>query len=665
MSEKNNELLLIKVIYFTKSGIIGKQMFSSEVTLGDILYYFNTNYKTDFLNIKKNYSYNEHILKKDDLIKDLVDYPKEKQTIIEIKIEINEKEILDDESDPIISKIIKPKFYPFSLFVYSPKEGKIALEEYTSNIVKEFNLKKISSGSSYCNSPDSLFISGGGIYYKNSINDFWIINKEDYSIELKKMPRPKRDHSMIYIPNQSVLIAGGGDTKCYIFDIQKKIFFNWADLNQIRYKPALLNLNNYIYCFSQLTKEKNYFERTNISSKYPNWEKIYPKFQRNVYLFNKKIFCVSKSVNNLIIIGAGENKRQSKLYIYNLLNNEISILRDKSEIEEIDNKIFDKVSKYYNIAIPRYYDRERNIIILNKKTKQINKIYFSDSISIVNKIKMIEEDEIPSEESNIIIEIKQLNNNVIKYKKIEKGNNEENRLNIIKKNIEGIEPEAINRFYSNSNRNKYNTLHTEYFNENNNNNLIEEISEDDEEKYENNGINRTIPLRNNHNKFSIAYQKEIVSQINNRHSKNNYINNDINEEINREFQFGENEKFFNNNENKSQNKIDENVMEDDIQLSRIIKKGDEFDTLDKAVSEKSLLYQIGIGKKEMNKTEKKNISKRMNKLPQIKPNNIENKSLLLNNINYRIENEKDDNYKNNRYFNLNNSKDEDVSIKIE
>ena len=106
-------------------------------------------------------------------------------------------------------------------------------------------------------------------------------------------------------------------------------------------------------------------------------------------------------------------------------------------------------------------------------------------------------------------------------------------------------------------------------------------------------------------------------------------------------------------------------MEDDIQLSRIIKKGDEFDTLDKAVSERSLLYQIGSGKKEMNKTEKKNIPKRMNKLPQIKPKNIENKSLLLNNINYRIENEKDDNYKSNRYFNLNNSKDEDVSIKIE
>ena len=147
----------------------------------------------------------------------MLNLPKNSKNLLEVKIEVNEEEILDDEYDPIITKIIKPKYYPFNLFVYSPKEGKIALEEYTSNISKEYNLKKISSGSSY--SPDSLFISGGGIYYKNPINDFWIINKEDYSIELKKMPLAKRDHSMIYIPNQQVLIVGGGDNKCIIYDI--------------------------------------------------------------------------------------------------------------------------------------------------------------------------------------------------------------------------------------------------------------------------------------------------------------------------------------------------------------------------------------------------------------------------------------------------------------
>ena len=267
MFEKNNELILIKAIYLSKSRIIGEQLFTSEITFGDILKYFNEQLKTEFLNLKKKYTFNGIDLNETYQIKELLNLPKDNKYLLEVKIEVNEEEILNDEYDPIITKIIKPKFYPFSLFVYSPKEGKITLEEYTSNISKEYNLKKISSGSSYSNSPDSLFISVGGVYYKNPI-------------------------------------------------IQKDIFFDWADLNDKHYKPALFILNNYIYCFSELTLEKNYFERTNISCKYPKWEKIFPKFKRNVYLFNKKIYFISKCINNLIIFGAGDNKRQSKIYMF-------------------------------------------------------------------------------------------------------------------------------------------------------------------------------------------------------------------------------------------------------------------------------------------------------------------------------------------------------------
>ena len=636
MSQENNDLILIKAIYFSQSGIIGEHIFSEEITLGDILYYFNTNFKTEFLSIKEKYTFNGIVLNENNLIKNLITIPKGKSNIIEIKIEIKEKEILDDETEPVISKIIKPKFYPFSLFVYLPKEGKITLEEYTSNIVKDYNLKKISSGSSYCNSPNLFFISGGGIYYKNPINDFWIINKEDYSIELKKMPLPRRDHSMIYLPNQLVLIAGGDDTKCFIFDIQKKIFLNYADLNGKYNKPSLLNINNYIYCFSQLNNEKNYFERTNISSKYPSWEKIIPKFNKNVFLNNKKIFFASKCTNNSIIIGAGDNIRQSKLYIYNLSNNEISILEDKVEIEELDNKIFDKVSKYYNIAIPRYFDREKNILILNKKKKQIKKIYFSDSKNI-NKIKMTGE-EISNDESDISIQIKPLNSNKLKK--------DENKFNYIKNNIENENNENI---YKNTiNINKDISMNNKYFIQKNNNNLIEEISEDEEEKHDIIKINRTIQAKTNHNKnpfiHPINHKPDMIKQTKNIRVFNKLTNN--NQEI-KDLQFGENEVFF---ENKN-DKMNVNEIDDDIQLSRIIKKGEEFDTLDKlTVSERSILNQIGSGIKE-NNTEKKNNIKKMIKLPQVK---YDNKSLLLNTL-YKMENEKDENY-NNRYYTLNTNK---------
>ena len=643
MSQEINEPLLIKVIFFSISGVLREQIFPEEVSFGDIIQYFNSNLKTEFLNMKKIYSFKGIPLKETTIIKYLVDIPKDNSKILVISLEINEKEILDDESEPIIPKIIKPKFYPFSLFVYTPREGKITLEEYTSNIVKEYNLKKISSLSSYCNSPNSFFISGGGIYYKNAINDFWIINKEDFSIELKKMPTAKRDHSMIYIPNQLVFIAGGDDAKCFIFDIQKKIFINYADLNGIYPKPALLNFNNYIYCFSKLTNEKNYFERTNISNKYPMWEKIFPKFGKNVYLNNKKIFFVSKCVNNSIIIGAGDNVKQSKIYIYNLTNNEINVKEEKNDIEELDNKSFDKVSKSYNIAIPRYFDREKNILVLNKRKKQIKKIYFSDS-NINNKIRMIEENEISNDETSIKIELQSINNN-----------QKENKLKNIKSNIEIEKNEKIYKI--NTNRNRYNTANNEAFNQNNN--LIEEILEDDEEKNDINKVNKTIQAKSNHNK--IYFQ----NQINHNYNPINDLKNNLavkstnKEEVNKDLQFGEHMAFFENKNEKMNNEI-----EDDIQLSRIIKKGDEYDTLDKfAVTERSLLNQIGSGKKDDMK--QKSNTKKMNKLPKVQQKNMENNSLLLNKIMYKIENEKDDNYKNNRYYTLNNNKNEDASIKIE
>ena len=643
MSQEINEPLLIKVIFFSISGVLREQIFPEEVSFGDIIQYFNSNLKTEFLNMKKIYSFKGIPLKETTIIKYLVDIPKDNSKILVISLEINEKEILDDESEPIIPKIIKPKFYPFSLFVYTPREGKITLEEYTSNIVKEYNLKKISSLSSYCNSPNSFFISGGGIYYKNAINDFWIINKEDFSIELKKMPTAKRDHSMIYIPNQLVFIAGGDDAKCFIFDIQKKIFINYADLNGIYPKPALLNFNNYIYCFSKLTNEKNYFERTNISNKYPMWEKIFPKFGKNVYLNNKKIFFVSKCVNNSIIIGAGDNVKQSKIYIYNLTNNEINVKEEKNDIEELDNKSFDKVSKSYNIAIPRYFDREKNILILNKRKKQIKKIYFSDS-NINNKIRMREENEIPNDESSIKIELQSINNN-----------QKENKLKNIKNNIEIEKNEKIYKI--NTNRNRYNTTNNEYYIQNNN--LIEEILEDDEEKNDINKVNKTIQAKSNHNK--IYFQNQINHNYNPINSlKNNLgVESTNKEEVNKDLQFGENMAFFENKNEKMNNEI-----EDDIQLSRIIKKGDEYDTLDKlAVTERSLLNQIGSGKKD--DMRRKCNTKKMNKLPKVQQKNMENNSLLLNKIMYKIENEKDDNYKNNRYYTLNNNKNEDASIKIE
>ena len=410
MKKRNNENILIKAIYYVKSGIIKEQTFNKEITFGEIINYFKNTNTNKLLTIKNNYKYNGTALLPNQKIKDLVNLQKGNSYMIEIKIELNEEEIIDDESELIQQKIIKPKFPIFGLYIYFPKEGKITLEQYDKEIIKEYNLDKITSGCSYCNSPDYFYISGGGAYSADPINDFWIIKKDELTIEKKIMPIEKREHSMLYIPNK-VYIIGGNDKKTIFYDIPRNKFINYADLNKEQKRPVLISYKNYIYCLGEINQNENFFERTNISSARPSWEKIFPKFKRRVYLFNKKIYFASKCTNNSIIFGSGNHIRDCQLYIYDLINNEISNFNKKTEINELD-KVFYKVGKYYNIAFPKNYEIKRNIFVLNKNNKTINEIYFYESNGI-DKIKMedniFDDNNEENEISNVKIKINLLN----------------------------------------------------------------------------------------------------------------------------------------------------------------------------------------------------------------------------------------------------------------
>ena len=406
MQSSNNENILIKAIYFNKSGIIKEQTFNKEITFGDIINNFKNSKENKLLTLKKNYKYNGTPIFSNQKIKNLVNIQKGNSYIIEIKIELNEEEIIDDELELIQQKIIKPKFPIFGLYIYFPKEGVITLEQYDEEIIKEYNLNKITSGCSYINSPDFFYISGGGIYSQDPINNFWIIKKDDLKIEQKIMPFGKRDHSMIYVSNNKVFIIGGNDKKTFFYDMPRDKFINCTDLSKEQKRPILISYQNYIYCLGEINKNENFFERINISSVSISWEKIFPKFKREVYLFNKKIYFASKCTNNSIIFGAGNHIRDCQLYIYDLLNNEIFKFNKKAEINELD-KSFYKVGKYYNIAFPKNYEIKKNIFVLNKKNKTINEIFFYESNGI-DKIK-IDDEKKENEISNVKIKINLLN----------------------------------------------------------------------------------------------------------------------------------------------------------------------------------------------------------------------------------------------------------------
>ena len=73
----------------------------------------------------------------------------------------------------------------------------MSLEQYPDNIENEYELEKFNICSAYCNSPNSLFISGGR-FNEEKIDNFWIIDNTFFSIKKSSMILPKINHTMIY-----------------------------------------------------------------------------------------------------------------------------------------------------------------------------------------------------------------------------------------------------------------------------------------------------------------------------------------------------------------------------------------------------------------------------------------------------------------------------------
>ena len=137
------------------------------------------------------------------------------------------------------NKLFKPESNPFHIISYSPKEGEITLETYPQKTIIENSLNDFSDSTAYCNSNDALYMSGGEKDGK-ATNHFWKIDYERKILEHSEMPICKSGHSMIFIPDNYILIAGGNNKDCLLYDIKNKIFIKWGNMNDESYKPALL-----------------------------------------------------------------------------------------------------------------------------------------------------------------------------------------------------------------------------------------------------------------------------------------------------------------------------------------------------------------------------------------------------------------------------------------
>ena len=174
--------------------------------------------------------------------------------------------------------------------MFFPENGTISLEVYPNNIIQKYEFNKFNISSTYCNSPNALYISGG-TFNDEKLDYFWIIDNELYSIQKINMPFPKSNHSMIYIQNNNkeiIFIAGGDNVKTFYYDIKFNKFMIWGDMNEIHFLPGLIKINDYLYSFHLLKDEKNriFFEKTNLNNSEHIWEKVYPNFEKKEIINN-------------------------------------------------------------------------------------------------------------------------------------------------------------------------------------------------------------------------------------------------------------------------------------------------------------------------------------------------------------------------------------------
>ena len=368
----------IKLYYKCKNKTVKEYSIDkNNITFGDILDYYYNDIKRDCnqFQLKSKYLFNKKILENQDIILNLLmNEHINIHNIKEIKIEIYLDQIykIYDENLPQYNKLIIPikNNDCLELYVYYPEKGVMDIEEYHKKIYKEYSLFKINKQSSFCNSHNYLFLSGGEDN-NEIINDFWIIDNNQYSIKYLSMPSPKSNHSMINLNDEYILILGGNDTKTYLFNIEKNEFIFFENTNNTHLNPYIILFNNYIYCFSEQSEiiiaEKKLFSLDNNL-----WENI------NLSLLDsEKDNEISKGDTLLIIL----DKR--KYYEFSPEKNTIKqVGLDDDENYEVNvssnDKNFYKLNKYYSTCIPKNFNEEKKLYVINKKSRKIHNMNFED-----------------------------------------------------------------------------------------------------------------------------------------------------------------------------------------------------------------------------------------------------------------------------------------------
>ena len=361
--------LALKVVYYTKKRQLGNKIFFATSKFQDVLQYFERNLKDSQTFLKSCYFLNgKQIFPSDILLYFCTVDPNLRLVEEDMFLEIEELEHLDDASEPIYEKLLKPLINPFKLIILNVKDGILQMVDFPKEKISELGLDTLNNNFACCNSVDSLFLSCG--------KNFWIISNKNFQIEKKEMPFFKENHSMTYIlSNNTVFIAGGTDDSFY-YDINTKEFITWGKMNGPSVKPALIQFGDFLYSFNSFNQSGIYFEKTKLTNPAKKWEKLIPQSgdQESGFFYNQ-FFGVSKCSGGNILFSCGMNN-QLRTFIYNLKLNVLYITPSKDESILLTERNFYKIDHNFNIAIPTNIEKDHIVAIINKNSKTLNLIPF-------------------------------------------------------------------------------------------------------------------------------------------------------------------------------------------------------------------------------------------------------------------------------------------------
>ena len=361
--------LALKVIYYTKTRQLGSKIFFATSKFQDVLQYFERNLKDSQTYLKSCYFLNgKQIYPSDTLLYFCTVDPSLRLVEEDMFLEIEELEHLDDASEPIFERLLKPLINPFRLIILNVKEGILQMVDFPKEKLAELGLDTLTDNFACCNSTDSLYLSCGKY--------LWIISHNNFQIEKKEMPFAKEKHSMAYIISNNTVFFVGGTQDSFYYDINSKEFITWGKMNGISEKPALLQFGDFLYSFNSFNQQGIYFEKTKLTNPAKKWEKLVPQSgdQESGFFYNQ-LFGVSKCSGGNVLFAGGLNN-QLRTFVYNLKANVLFITPSKDESILLNERNFYKIDHNFSIAIPTNIEKDHIVAIVNKNSKTLNLIAF-------------------------------------------------------------------------------------------------------------------------------------------------------------------------------------------------------------------------------------------------------------------------------------------------